>query len=54
VPHSVVVELNLRKVAVLGDAKGQVVGKSLGDVVFEIVVMDVLLPRSPADVRSSR
>ena len=35
VPHSVVVELNLRNVAVLANAKGNVVGESLGDVVFE-------------------
>jgi hypothetical protein len=39
VPHTVIVELNLRKVAVLGDAKGHVVGFSLGDVVFSIGVV---------------
>ena len=43
-PHSVVVELNLRNVAVLANAKGQVVGESLGDVVFEEAVMAVPLP----------
>ena len=50
VPHSVVVELNLRNVAVLCDAKGHVVGESLGDVVSEVVETEVLLP-VPADVR---
>jgi hypothetical protein len=39
VPHTVVVELKLRQVAVLGDAKGHVVGFSLGDVVFSIGVV---------------
>ena len=57
-PHSVVVELNLRNVAVLGNTKGQVVGESLGEVGFEVAVMvrkvrilDVYLPVL-ADVRA--
>ena len=37
VPHTVLVELNLRHVAVLDDAKGKVVGFSLGDVGAEMV-----------------
>ena len=44
VPHSVVVELNLRNVAVLANAKGEVVRESLGDVVFEVAGMEVMLP----------